>query len=65
VLGSCIWCAVLCWVGVAAGQDQQLMAGQLHRVSLWLGGAVLVLGGMYYFLVHRHMKADPADPSPD
>lgn len=59
VLGSCLWCAVLCWVGVAAGQDQQLMAGQLHRVSLWLGGAVLVLGGMYYFLVHRYMKADP------
>ncbi len=59
VLGSCLWCAVLCWVGIVAGQDQQLMAGQLHRVSLWLGGAVLVLGGMYYFLVHRYMKADP------
>jgi membrane protein DedA with SNARE-associated domain len=57
LLGSAIWCAVLCYVGVAAGQDEKLMAGNLHRISLWLGGAMLVLGGMYYFFVHRHMKS--------
>lgn len=57
LLGAGIWCSVLCYVGVKMGQDQQLMAGKLHRVSLWLGGAMLVLGSMYYFFVHRHMKA--------
>jgi membrane protein DedA with SNARE-associated domain len=58
VLGSAIWCAVLCWIGVVAGKDEKLMAGQLHRISLWLGGAVLILGAMYYFLVYRYMRED-------
>jgi membrane protein DedA with SNARE-associated domain len=57
LLGSAIWCAVLCYVGIKMGQDEKLMRGELHRVSLWLGGAMLVLGTMYYFFVHRHMKA--------
>ena len=57
VLGSAVWCAVLCWIGVKAGQDEALMKGELHRISLWLGGALVVLGGFYYFFVHRHMKA--------
>jgi len=56
VLGSAAWCSVLSYVGIKMGQDQQLMKGELHRVSLWLGGAMLVLGGLYYFFVHRHMK---------
>jgi len=61
VLGSAIWCAVLCWVGVKAGNDERLMAGEMHAISLWLGGAMLVLGSLYYFFVHRHMqKAKPA-----
>ena len=33
LLGSGIWCAVLCWIGIKMGQDEKLMAGQLHRVS--------------------------------
>ncbi|MFZ4397130.1 MAG: DedA family protein [Kiritimatiellia bacterium] len=57
LLGSAIWCGVLCWVGVKAGQDQKLLAGDMHQITLWLGGAVLVLGTMYYLLVHRQMKA--------
>jgi membrane protein DedA with SNARE-associated domain len=56
LLGSAIWCSVLCYVGIKMGQDEQLMKGELHRISLWLGGAMLVLGGLYYFFVHRHMK---------
>ena len=59
LLGSGIWCGVLCWIGIKMGQDEKLMAGQLHRVSLWLAGAMLVLGGIYYFFVHRHMKNKP------
>ena len=58
LLGSAVWCTVLCWIGVKAGQDEALMKGELHRVSLWLGGALVVLGGIYYFFVHRHMKAE-------
>jgi membrane protein DedA with SNARE-associated domain len=56
LLGSGIWCGVLCYVGIQMGQDEKLMKGELHRISLWLGGAMLVLGGLYYFFVHRHMK---------
>jgi membrane protein DedA with SNARE-associated domain len=57
LLGSALWCAVLCWVGIKAGENKELMNGEIHQVTLWLGGAVLVLGGIYYFFVHRHMKA--------
>ena len=57
ILGSAVWCAVLCYVGIKMGQDEKLMKGQLHRITIWLGGAMLVLGAIYYFFVHRHMKA--------
>jgi membrane protein DedA with SNARE-associated domain len=56
VLGSGLWCAVLCWLGVKMGQDQELMKGEYHRIALWVGGFVVVLGGIYYVFVHRHMK---------
>ncbi len=64
LLGSGIWCAVLCYIGIKMGQDEQLMKGELHRVSLWLGGAMLFLGATYYFFVHRHMKAAATKPKP-
>src|SRR6266436_9019180 len=53
VLGSAIWCGVLCYVGIKMGQDEQVMKGELHRITAWLAGAVVVLGGLYYFFVHR------------
>lgn len=56
ILGSGIWCGVLCYLGIKMGQDEKLMKGELHRITLWVGGAMLVLGGMYYFFVHRQMK---------
>jgi membrane protein DedA with SNARE-associated domain len=56
LIGSAVWTSVLCWIGVVAGQDQSLLAMEMHRVTLWGGGAVAVLGAMYYFLVHRYMK---------
>jgi|ERR1044071_3578110 membrane protein DedA with SNARE-associated domain len=58
LLGSALWCAVLCWVGVKAGQDEQLMKGELRRISLWIISGAVVLGGLYYAFVHRHMKSD-------
>lgn len=61
LIGSALWCAVLCWVGVMAGKDERLMQGELHRITLWLVGAVVVLGAMYYLLVHRFMR--PQTPS--
>jgi membrane protein DedA with SNARE-associated domain len=62
VLGSAIWCGVLCWIGITAGNDERLMKGEMHAVTLWLGGAMLVLGSLYYFFVHRHMKAGTGQP---
>jgi membrane protein DedA with SNARE-associated domain len=58
LLGSAIWCTVLCWVGIKAGNDERLMKGEMRSVTLWLGGAMVVVGGLYYFFVHRHMKAE-------
>jgi membrane protein DedA with SNARE-associated domain len=60
VIGAGLWCSVLVWVGVAAGNDPKLMAGDLRQWTLWLAGAVAVLGLLYYFLVHRYIKAGPA-----
>jgi membrane protein DedA with SNARE-associated domain len=54
--GAAIWTAVLCAVGVAAGQDAALLAGDMHRVTLWLGAALGVLGLLYWALVHRFMR---------
>jgi membrane protein DedA with SNARE-associated domain len=61
LLGSTLWCAVLAWLGIKAGQDEALMRGELHRVTLWVVGAFLVLGVMYYLFVHRQMKEKKAD----
>jgi membrane protein DedA with SNARE-associated domain len=58
LIGSGLWCAVLCWVGLEAGQDEKLMQGELHRVALWLFGALAVLGAIYWAFVHRHMQAE-------
>ncbi len=65
LLGSALWCAVLCYVGIKMGEDEQLMKGELHRISQWLAGAMLLLGAMYYFFVHRHMKKHPQPVNPD
>jgi len=61
LLGSGLWCAVLCYVGIKAGQDEGLMKLEIHRLTLWGGGAMLVLGGLYYFFVHRQMAAGKAE----
>jgi membrane protein DedA with SNARE-associated domain len=60
LIGSAIWTAVLCYLGVKMGQDEHLMRGETHRISMWVGGALLVLGSLYYFLVHRNMKGENA-----
>jgi hypothetical protein len=39
--------------------NEQLLKGQYHRITLWLLAAGLVLGGLYYFFVHRHMQRKP------
>jgi membrane protein DedA with SNARE-associated domain len=62
LLGSAIWCSVLCWLGVKVGAD--INKGEMHRVTLWLAGAVLALGGLYYFFVHRHMTGKPETRNP-
>ena len=46
-----------CRYKLKAGQDEALMKGELHRVALWLVGALAVLGVIYWAFVHRHMRA--------
>jgi hypothetical protein len=54
---------VLCWLGVKMGQDESLMKGEYHRITIWLAGAMVVLAGLYYFFVHQHLKHDRAASS--
>ena len=56
ILGSAIWCSILCWLGVVVGSDEKVLKGDTMRIALWLIGAVGVLGVLYYFAAHRHMK---------
>jgi len=58
LLGSGVWCGVLCWLGVKAGQDEALMRGELRALTLWAVGVLGVLGVIYWFFVHRHMQAE-------
>ncbi len=55
--GSTLWCGVLCWLGVTAGQDQALMNGELRSLTLWGAGVLAVLGVIYWFFVHRQMQS--------
>jgi membrane protein DedA with SNARE-associated domain len=57
VIGSAIWCAVLCWLGVRYGAKME--AGAHKEVVLALIGFVALLGVIYYFAVHRFMKEHP------
>jgi len=57
LIGSTVWCAVLAWVGVQAGQDEQLTSGNFGHLALWVGGIVFALCAVYYAFVHRQMKA--------
>lgn len=59
VIGAAIWASVLCYIGVTAGQNEDLMKGDLKAVTLWLGGGALFLGALYYFFVHRHLQKKP------
>ncbi len=56
LLGSVFWCGILCWLGVKAGEDEALLAGDAKRISLWAGAVVLVLATLYYVFVHRFMR---------
>jgi membrane protein DedA with SNARE-associated domain len=56
VLGSALWCSVLAWVGVAAGNDKELLQGNLHHILYWLLGLILALACAYYFMVHRFIR---------
>lgn len=56
LIGSAVWCTVLCWVGIQAGKDEALMNGELHRITIWAIGALAVLGVIYYFFVHRFTR---------
>jgi membrane protein DedA with SNARE-associated domain len=55
--GSAIWSGVLSWVGVVAGADKALLAGDMRHVTVWLAGFVVALGLLYYLFVHRHMRS--------
>ncbi|MEO6567182.1 MAG: DedA family protein [Opitutaceae bacterium] len=56
LIGSALWCYVLCHIGIQAGKDEALMRGDLHQVTLWAIGALLILGIIYFFMVHRFSR---------
>ncbi len=58
LLGSAVWCAVLCWFGVKFGDDLSRSESVAKTASLWIGGAMLALGAIYYAFVHRFMQSE-------
>ncbi len=58
LVGSALWCTVLAWIGVTAGQDEALMRGDLSRISMWIVGIGGFLAALYYLFVHRQMRRD-------
>lgn len=57
--GAAVWCSVLAYVSKLAGKDQSLMRGDISEITIWAAGGAVVLGALYYFLVHRlARKAD-------
>ena len=54
LVGSALWCGVLCWLGVKIGD--KISKGEMHNVTIWIAGFLAVLGLIYYLFVHRHMK---------
>jgi membrane protein DedA with SNARE-associated domain len=57
LLGAGAWTTVLCWLGVKVGG--QISKGEMHKVTLWLVGFLILLSAVYYFFVHQHMKRKP------
>jgi len=55
LIGSAVWCAVLCGLGVQVGAD--IGKGEMHRVTIVLVAFLAVVGALYYAFVHRHMRA--------
>lgn len=56
IIGSAVWCAVLCGLGVQIGAD--VSKGEMHRVTIVLVAFLALVGGLYYAFVHRHMRAE-------
>jgi membrane protein DedA with SNARE-associated domain len=56
LVGSALWSAVLCAVGVRMGADVAQTSNLTHTLSIWLGGIGVVLFALYYLFVHRHMR---------
>lgn len=52
--GAGTWTAVLCWLGVKVGG--QISKGEMHKVTSSLAAFLAVVGALYYFFVHRHMR---------
>jgi membrane protein DedA with SNARE-associated domain len=56
LIGSAVWCYVLCNLGLQAGKNEALMRGELRQVTIWAVGILAALGVIYYFFVHRFAR---------
>jgi membrane protein DedA with SNARE-associated domain len=62
VLGSALWCSVLAWVGIKAGNNAQVLQGNLRVITFGLVVILAALGALYYFMVHRFMRKPNQNP---
>lgn len=58
IIGSAMWCAVLCWIGIEAGQNEALMRGEAKTITFWAIGGLAILGVIYYLFVHRFSQRE-------
>jgi membrane protein DedA with SNARE-associated domain len=58
LIGSALWSAVLCGLGVRVGAD--ISKGEMHRVTIVLVAFLAAVGVLYYLFVHRQMRETTA-----
>ena len=65
IIGSAIWSAVLCWIGIKVGNNKEMLLRDMKMVTLCCVVAAALMGGVYYLMVHRHMRKNAAAPGQD
>lgn len=58
LIGSCIWCTVLAWLGLEAGRNREVLQESLALTTFIVIGIIVVLWLLYYYFVLRPTQRD-------
>jgi membrane protein DedA with SNARE-associated domain len=58
LIGSCLWCTVLAWLGLEAGRNHEVLQESLALTTSIVIGIIVVLWLFYYYFVLRPTRRD-------